>query len=673
MPLKLKVLLTSFTILFLELVLIRFLPANVAYLGYYSNFILLASFVGMGAGLLLSTKSTDYRFVFPGVLLFLILLATLGSVSIIPDPTGEVHFTSNMSNVMVPEMVFVPVLFVLVVVVMAFVSQPLGWYMQKMEPLVFYTWDILGSLAGIVFFTLCSYLGVNPFIWFLLLSLIYLVLNWEQSRRWLISLVLLCVAAVIVFLVSTSSVWSPYQKIDVKFTNYSDSKGSAVTGFDFLVNNIQHQSVVQDVGHKEWFYFYPYQLFSSSTFNNALIIGAGTGNDVAVALLKGVGQVDAVEIDPGILSLGKIYHPNQPYFDSRVQTFVDDGRSYLEKTDKKYDLIIFALPDSLMLATGRGGIRLESFLFTKESFIAARQALSDNGIIVLYNYYRQNWVMSKSGTALAEAFGQPSYMYTNGAAGFPGVIINGPGLKNISSDALSTNVVAGFGKIATDDWPFPYLLGRGLPWRYIFILIVLLVLVYFILSRLFEKKLSKMIAPNYFFMGAAFMLLETKSVVRFSLLFGTTWLVNSLVFFAILVSIFLSIHLVKYFRIVNYRRWTFVLFVALALAYIFPEHWWLSFSPVVRYVGVSIVAFAPVFLANVIFSALFQDSQDNAGNFASNILGAAFGGVVEYLALVTGYNNLYIIIGLFYFCAFYWSSIVKFVGKARLGRLAGRS
>src|SRR5207237_7466004 len=48
------------------------------------------------------------------------------------------------------------------------------------------------------------------------------------------------------------------------------------------------------------------------------------------------------------------------------------------------------------------------------------------------------------------------------------------------------------------------------------------------------------INPTMFFLGAAFMLLETKAVVQLALLFGSTWLVNSLVFFAALVLILLA-------------------------------------------------------------------------------------------------------------------------------------
>ena len=50
---------------------------------------------------------------------------------------------------------------------------------------------------------------------------------------------------------------------------------------------------------------------------------------------------------------------------------------------------------------------------------------------------------------------------------------------------------------------------------------------------------------DLFFMGAAFLLLETKNVVQFALLFGTTWFVNALVFLGVLLSVLLAVAVSK--------------------------------------------------------------------------------------------------------------------------------
>ena len=70
-------------------------------------------------------------------------------------------------------------------------------------------------------------------------------------------------------------------------------------------------------------------------FEDVLIIGAGSGNDVAAALANGAKHVDAVEIDPVINEIGRADHPDHPYDDPRVTVHLDDGRSFVRKTDRE--------------------------------------------------------------------------------------------------------------------------------------------------------------------------------------------------------------------------------------------------------------------------------------------------------------------------------------------------
>ncbi len=130
-------------------------------------------------------------------------------------------------------------------------------------------------------------------------------------------------------------------------------------------------------------------------FNDVLIIGAGSGNDVAAALAQGAGHVDAVEIDPVINELGRIYHPNRPYSDPRVSIHLDDGRSFVRKTPLQYDLISYAVVDSLALHSSYSSVRLESFLFTEQAFRDIKAKLKPGGVFAMYNFYRQGWVVGR--------------------------------------------------------------------------------------------------------------------------------------------------------------------------------------------------------------------------------------------------------------------------------------
>ena len=137
-----------------------------------------------------------------------------------------------------------------------------------------------------------------------------------------------------------------------------------------IVNNIGHQKMVpfETCGSAYSLIHLLEQHSGGAPFHDVLIIGAGSGNDIAHALRYGVDRIDAVEIDPVIQDIGIRYHPDQPYQDQRVSRHLDDGRHFLRTTDRKYDLVVYALVDSLILHSGYANIRLESYLFTEQAF-----------------------------------------------------------------------------------------------------------------------------------------------------------------------------------------------------------------------------------------------------------------------------------------------------------------
>lgn len=108
-------------------------------------------------------------------------------------------------------------------------------------------------------------------------------------------------------------------------------------------------------------------------------MGAGTGNDVASALRHGATHVDAVEIDPLILRLGKRFHPEHPYDSPRVTVHVDDARAFFKKTKRKYDLIVFGYLDSHTMLTSFSSVRLDNYVYTLESLREARGLLREAG------------------------------------------------------------------------------------------------------------------------------------------------------------------------------------------------------------------------------------------------------------------------------------------------------
>ncbi|MEP6956140.1 MAG: spermidine synthase, partial [Chthoniobacterales bacterium] len=438
------------------------------------------------------------------------------------------------------------------------------------------------------------------------------------------------------------------------------------SGYNLDVNSVGHQSMIPWQA-KEPFYRRVYELFPSVAFENALILGAGTGSDTATALAHGVKAITAVEIDPAILKLGAQLHPDQPYSDPRVRMVNADGRVFLRNTTDKYDLIIFALPDSLTLTSSIANLRLESFLFTEDSLAAARAALTPNGVLVLYNYYREPWLIEKLASMVGRTFGRDSFVSTYGGQGRGAVIINGARLDQVSReqfgpyredpappDGKALRVTGeGFFPVseiaaATDDWPFIYLPHKSFPALYLRGLLVVIGISLLGIFCIAPAGTMHRFDWHMFFLGAAFALLEVKALTTFALLFGSTWNVNSLVFFAILTSVLLAVLVNARFRVRHIWIWYVLLFGMLAANLAVRPETLLFGNAVARYVIASLLVFAPVFAANIIFANSFRDSERADVSFASNLLGIMFGGMLEYCSMLVGYHLLLVGVIVFY-------------------------
>ena len=119
-------------------------------------------------------------------------------------------------------------------------------------------------------------------------------------------------------------------------------------------------------------------------------------------------------------------------------------------------------------------------------------------------------------------------------------------------------------------------------------------------------------------MGAAFLLLETKSVVQFALLFGTTWFVNALVFGGVLLSVLLAIEVAKRTQ-PNPKVLYGVLAVTIAIAFVAPESALLQLAVVPRFLVAVAIAFGPVFCANLVFAERFEMAERPTVAFGANL------------------------------------------------------
>ncbi|WP_165251501.1 spermine/spermidine synthase domain-containing protein [Paludisphaera soli] len=703
----------SFLVLFLELACIRWFGSSVVFLTFFTNIVLMASFLGISVGCLAASRKVRLM----DALIPLTLAATAAAVgtlwayghfSQVMVDVGDqqspqlIYFGTDArikdpSRFVVPMEAVAGLFFLLIALMFTGPGQELGRRLDAIgDRVVAYTVDILGSLAGIVSFGLLSYLRAPAVAWFA----VAMAIAWTFTKRWRKTQLVLAAAALgTVWLadwprdmqgVETEVTWSPYYQVKYK-PRYKSID----------VNNLGFQGMLP-MGLGGPAYMLPHLMnrdAGGKPFEDVLIVGAGSGNDVAAALAQGASHVDAVEIDPVINGLGRLHHPDRPYSDPRVTIHLDDGRSFVRRTERKYDLISYAVVDSLALHSGYSSVRLESFLFTEQAFRDVKSKLKPGGVFVMYNYYRRGWVVSRLAGLAEKVFGAPPLVFSlpfqetitpeddqrdhitfliagdpdsatvkairdrlakdrafwispqprinaglDGYAAAPPLIPGAPPFHRIGPARVETTP----GELTpSDDWPFLYLRTATIPaltWRGAAVVGTLSLALLAVMAPVRRAR------PNglMFFLGAGFMLLETKAVVHMALLFGATWVVNSVVFAAILVMILASNLYVLTVRPKRLAPYYALLVAALLVNAMVPMATFLALPVATRTIASCLVVFLPVFFAGVIFATAFRDSQRPDIDFGSNVAGVILGGLSENLSLVLGFDRLLLVAVAYY-------------------------
>jgi hypothetical protein len=642
---RVRLLALSFLMLFLELALIRWTGSNVLYLSYFSNFILLASFLGIGLGFLRADARHDLFGLAPIGLVALVAFVRIFPVEIDRSGTEIIFFGALGSRSGLPPWLTLPILFLGVAGIMALIGEGVARTFRRFPPLEAYRLDILGSLAGIIAFSILSFLEAPPLAWGAVVAAALLVLSERRHAVWQAPVLLVLVVILGLESAVATDSWSPYYKIRL----VSHPSGAV----SLFVNGIPHQTMERATQRLLTVPLYglAYQRVGS-TPSTVLIVGAGTGDDVAIALRQGAQHVDAVEIDPRIHEIGVQQNPDRAYQDPRVTSYVNDGRAFLEQTTKRYDLILFALPDSLTLVAGQSSLRLESYLFTREAMRAARAHLTAQGAFGEYNYYREPWLIDRLAGTLQQVYGRPPCLDWIGTANRLALLMAS---SNPAAVQCSTTWQPGTTAVpppATDDYPFLYLRQRSIPGFYLLTLALILAAALALVRVRAGRLRPKARYLDLFCMGAAFLLLETKNVVQFALLFGTTWFVNSLVFVGILLAVYLAIEVARRLDLGPSWRLYVALLLALAGAWVVQPNLLLGLAVVPRFLVATVVAFIPVFLANLIFAKRFRDVASSSLAFGANLLGAMVGGILEYVSLITGYRALLVLVVVLYAAAF---------------------
>ncbi|MDX1583912.1 MAG: hypothetical protein R3338_09965, partial [Thermoanaerobaculia bacterium] len=465
----------SFIVLFQELALIRWLPSQVRVLAYFPNVVLISSFLGLGVGCLLANRRS-LLWTWPVSLLLLVWVFSLGSNIAFTQESIQEHlwllYADLPPDAKIVQGIRLPILTGFVLTATTFVglgqlvAQLLRRFGSRKKPLIGYVLDLAGSLLGIAVFTVFSFLRTEAISWFIAVGLLGLII----ARRKTLVLHLLCWTGIVfvVFSAERAQLYSPYYAMSMK-------PGHIGGSLYVLTNGSVHQyaSPVQtsdrlDEAHGLFRYGYhlPYTMLDFEP-EKVLVLGAGTGNDVAVALDQGARQVDVVEIDPVILEIGGELHPNSPYSSDRVTLYNTDARVFLSQTDEVYDLIVYGTLDSMTKLSALSSVRLDNFVYTGEGLEAARKRLSDDGAVILYFWVETPFIDQRLGVMLNEVFADPPVVIRKYFLMFNRIFLAGPGIDRDVALERGTMFEGGQAEPATDDWPYLYLRDRGITFFYL--------------------------------------------------------------------------------------------------------------------------------------------------------------------------------------------------------------
>jgi SAM-dependent methyltransferase len=694
--------LISMICLFFELLVIRWLSSEIRIFAYFKNIPLMASLFGMGLGLALSNSKKDLGWIFP------VGMLVLSSMIIFAEPLNLVHVTcinpvehyligtntgafAGSATFLDKAMLIIPGLFVLVAVfyliVATFMSagQKLGQLFDSFSPLVAYSINIAASFLGIAFFTLLSFLSLKPEIWLLCGVAMSL---WFWRKPWQAGI--LCFCVVLAHLISLTSqanvIWSPYYRVSLGDV-WIQADGADHPAFMYgRTINVNHDAMegaydnrpgrfpqVSESQRAQMLDYYDmlYRLIGDKP-RSVLVLAAGAGNDLAAALRHGAVDIDAVEIDPAIVKLGREIHPEKPYDSPFVHVAVDDARAFLKRAGKKYDLVDFAYLDSHSAFSSMSSIRLDNYIYTLESFREAAKLMKPDGIMSVTFFSTTSWQQTRLFKTISEALGEePIGVWSDNRKAL--TFLAGPGLDRrrvlsaglklfdkAETRKLNAAELANWDRInvTTDDWPFLFLRQREMTLTYAAGLIFTLCVGWRFVRMSFGSYTLNPLGRTMFCLGAAFMLVEVKSVSQMGLLAGTTWLVNSFVIGAILLMILIANLCQIRFKLQNLKVLYCLLSLSLIGSYFMPLSAFNAMPMLERLSLGGFVLALPILFASWIFAITFSKVDVPHSALGMNLLGTLVGGALEYFSMILGISALNLLALCLYACAYYfWQKV----------------
>lgn len=684
--------------LFLEMLLIRWIGTEIRIFAYLQNTVLVVCFLGLGLGCFTSRKPIRMRDMLIPLFILVLLLAIpltragLGQTSEMLSVLSDLVIWNNTISsswgmtilLVVAGLGLTYFLMALLLDIFVPIGRILGRLMDEHPRIIWaYSVNVAGSLLGTWLFVLLSICYQPPLTWFFVLGGLTLFFLRRTGPGWQLNVALLAGIIIASFFAGLEPgalkvVWSPYQKLVLK---QRDQQPEMPGNYLVKVNNTGYQAMIDlsEANVKSDPRRFPPEMSGLSQYDipmllhpkprKLLVVGAGSGNDVAGGLRHGAKQITAVEIDPAIIAMGRRYHPEKPYDSSAVQLVNDDARSFFATCRDRYDVISFGLLDS-HTTTAMTNARLDHYVYTKESIVLAKSLLADGGILALSFEAQKPFIVDRMAEILREVFGEEPIFFRmpHNDYGWGGVLFIVGDLatakRQIAANPRLVSLIAQWRqqfplslphttKITSDDWPYIYLQSPSIPLLY-YLLAGLTVLL--LLRCRKYLPLSSLAATwdrsywHFFFLGAAFLLLEVQNISKASVVLGNTWDVNAVIVSGVLAMILVANLLAQRFPKIPVKL-VYLCLVGTCLSLYFVDLSRFAFLPYAsKALLIGALTTLPMLFSGIVFIRSFALATGKDMALGANLIGALVGALLQSVTFVTGIKALLLIVaGLYLF------------------------
>ena len=184
----------------------------------------------------------------------------------------------------------------------------------------------------------------------------------------------------------TQTGWNAYSRIDAVEGFPPPNLARLYIDSDAWTNAQEWDGKIESIRNvRDWYRALPFRLVNHP---DTLVIGPGGGSDVLVALGSGSRKVTAVELNPLMLQFVRHYGERAGNIYNRpdVEVIQSEGRNFISRTDRKFDIIFLGFVDT-WASVASGGLSLsENYLYTTEALRAYYDHLGENGILAIMRW-----------------------------------------------------------------------------------------------------------------------------------------------------------------------------------------------------------------------------------------------------------------------------------------------